>query len=437
MSLYPDQLKAAADFEEWLTYGTDTTAGLWASAGYGKSYCVKHLITEVVRNSKYNALVTSMTHSAVAVLSDFTGMPVQTLHSLMGWIPHVDKDTGEESLSTPKQRDRNAKSALDPSSLVIVDEAGLLGHTELKYLLRECAETGARVLFVGDSKQCYPVMKDTDKLCIPAYDATECMMELTEPKRVDEKDVIFKLSQAFRATVDGARQPKLRTVMVEGKGVTIVDDIEDAACDAFMAAENRRMVKVLAFTNQRCLTLNRKIRKRVLGVKDQTPLVGEEMVANTSIEDATRENVIIRNNQLVIVKSVEPTESFGLQGSFIQFVDLDGEEIPETVFVASTTALLNSRLKDLANAASKAREEGDKEASSKYWRAYFSLKESVADVRFTYAMTVNKAQGTTLNHVLVDLWDINACHDESQKARLAYTAVTRATNLVTIEGELT
>jgi ATP-dependent exoDNAse (exonuclease V) alpha subunit len=51
-------------------------------------------------------------------------------------------------------------------------------------------------------------------------------------------------------------------------------------------------------------------------------------------------------------------------------------------------------------------------------------------------MTINKSQGITLSHALVDMDDINKAWNREQKARMAYTAVTRATDKVSIEGEL-
>ena len=443
MGLYKDQEQVAVKFEDWLNNSDVQTAGLWASAGFGKSHMAKYLIDEIiVKNSNYTPILASMTHSAVAVLADFTGRAVSTLHSLMGWIPIVDKETGEERLSTPRMRDKNAEAKLMKGMLVIVDEAGLMGHDELSLLLEECEETGARVLFIGDNKQCFPVVRDHQKLCVPAFEATECMLSLTIPKRVDEGDMIYKLSLAMRAAVDGARQPNLSTKLNEdgsGKGVRHVDDVEEYAYKAFAAGQrdgNMRNIKVLAFTNKRCLSLNRKIRKKVMGLSDPTPIVGEEMVANTTIQTATGDDVLIRNNQKVLVKEVEKTDSYGLAGAFILFTDLEGNELEETVFVPESPGKLQDRLKKMANEAKNFKSEGKDEESREKWRAFFSLKEGCADIRFTYAMTVNKAQGTTLKHALVDLYDINSCRDREQKTRLAYTAITRATDYVTIEGEL-
>ena len=101
MKLFDDQLLVAKEFEEWLNNTMEQTCGLFASAGFGKSFMAKYLIDEVIiKNSNYQPVLTSMTHSAVSVLTDFTGLTVSTLHSLMGWIPYVDKETGEEGLST-------------------------------------------------------------------------------------------------------------------------------------------------------------------------------------------------------------------------------------------------------------------------------------------------------------------------------------------------
>ena len=441
MSLYPDQLLAAEKCEDWLNNTLITCAGLWASAGFGKSYTAKHLIEEVIlKNTNYSPVLTSMTHSAVGVLANFTGMGVCTLHSFMGWIPQVDKDTGEEYLSTPRMRDKNAEDILTKDMILLVDEAGMLGHTEDKLLMDEARRCGARVLKIGDNKQCFPVFKEGEEECVPAYESTQLYLNLTMPKRVDESDMIYKLSDKARECVDGAPQPELKTALNpdgSGKGVRHVDDIEELAYKAFAAGVrdgNTRNIKVLAFTNLRCLNLNRKIRRKVMGRKDPTPVVGEEMIANTSITKSSDGEVLIRNNQLVVVKDVEKTESYGMPGAYILFEDLDGEELEEIVFVPASPVKLLERLKKMSSEAKGLQANGFKSEASEKWRAFFSLKESVADIRFTYAITVNKAQGCTLKHALVDLGDINTCRSKEQKARLTYTAYTRPTDYLTIEG---
>ena len=442
MELKQDQELVASDFEHWLLGTQGHYAGLWASAGFGKSWLVKHLVNKVILPAKYNIILSSLTHSATDVLAQFTGMESNTLHSVMGWVPMVNKETGEEYLSTREMRQeaQDPDDALGSGDLLLIDEAGFMGHSEVALLHIDCREKGYRVLFVGDDKQCFPVMKDDEELCVPAYEAPQTKFHLTIPKRVDKDDPIYKLSLVYRAAVDGARQPRLRTMLNKdgsGKGVYVVDDIEDAACEAFVEARKNgteQDVKVLAFTNKRCLTLNRKIRRRVKGLESGIPVVGEEMVSNTTITSATRDAILIKNNQLLVVDSVEQTESYGLEGAFIQFKDIDGEDIKEIVFVPESPDRLVRRLKQIASEALALRDNGGE--PKELWHKYYALKEGCADIRFTYAITVNKAQGKTLHHVLIDMYDVNSCREREQRVRLAYTAVSRASSKLTIEGEL-
>lgn len=444
VELYTDQVLVASEFEEWLLNSEETVAGVWAGGGFGKSFMAKYLVMEVVlKNSNYEPVLTSMTHSAVDVLYEFMGMDVHTLHSIMGWIPQVDKETGKEFLSTPSMREKSPEPRLKPNTLLLVDEAGLLTHMQTRLLIAEAVAVGAKILLLGDNKQCFPVHDEGDEMTIPAYDNTEKKLTLTIPKRVDEGDMIYKLSTVLRAAVDGGPLPEWKTALNpdgSGRGVRHVDDIEEYAYMAFKAELDRggdlSKVKVLAFKNTRCLTLNRKIRKKVMGYKEPYPIIGERMVANTGIATSAGSEVLIRNNQQIIVKEVERTESFGLKGAFVQYADLKGNYFEEIVFVPATPGKYLDRLKQLANDAKDLLARGEKLEASEKWRNFFALKEGCADIRYTYAMTVNKAQGITLKHALVDLVDINSCRDYEAKVRLAYTAVTRASHYATIEGEI-
>ena len=65
-------------------------------------------------------------------------------------------------------------------------------------------------------------------------------------------------------------------------------------------------------------------------------------------------------------------------------------------------------------------------AGQKDWRAYYHMKESVADLRFTHASTVHKSQGSTHPNVLVMVPNLMTCPGISIRRRLLYVAYTRA-----------
>ncbi len=74
-------------------------------------------------------------------------------------------------------------------------------------------------------------------------------------------------------------------------------------------------------------------------------------------------------------------------------------------------------------------------ASEEDWKAYFEVKQRWGDVRFPYAMTVHKSQGSTLEHVFVDVTNFNKCRDFPTYRRLLYVAASRASVHLHLLGE--
>jgi ATP-dependent exoDNAse (exonuclease V) alpha subunit len=54
--------------------------------------------------------------------------------------------------------------------------------------------------------------------------------------------------------------------------------------------------------------------------------------------------------------------------------------------------------------------------------------EKYADVKYNYALTVHKAQGSTFDNAIVINCDISRIKDVVDKNKLLYTAITRAKN---------
>ena len=54
--------------------------------------------------------------------------------------------------------------------------------------------------------------------------------------------------------------------------------------------------------------------------------------------------------------------------------------------------------------------------------------EKYADVKYNYALTVHKAQGSTFENAIVINCDISRIKDTLERNKLLYTAITRARN---------
>ena len=66
------------------------------------------------------------------------------------------------------------------------------------------------------------------------------------------------------------------------------------------------------------------------------------------------------------------------------------------------------------------------------WRDYYALNDRFAQVKYNHAITVHKAQGSTYKQAIVNVKNINFNKNESERQRLLYTAVTRASDLLII-----
>jgi len=87
--------------------------------------------------------------------------------------------------------------------------------------------------------------------------------------------------------------------------------------------------------------------------------------------------------------------------------------------------LLNSRAALASTLTGKARK--------KAWSSFWELKNTFQSVRYAYALTAHRAQGSTYDNVFVDMADITANKDKREAYRALYVACTRARTAVTIK----
>ena len=136
--------KAGATEEQAIAFATILTDPgltlLQGAAGTGKTYLTRMVRSALVKKG-YQVLGTAPSHKATGGLQAEAGFDKKNCQVLAKLL--IDIDTG--------------KLVLNDQTMIIVDEAGMIGTADMDRLLSACVEAGARVLLQGDAAQYRPV----------------------------------------------------------------------------------------------------------------------------------------------------------------------------------------------------------------------------------------------------------------------------------------
>lgn len=394
MILNTGQTEAFEEIKQWLV-GNLPYYFLSGQAGTGKTalaYFIKRYAEEELGMWTH---VTATTNKAAAVLTATMplGEEAGTIYSLLGLKVMNNFTTGKQYLTKTK-----SDNAPDPRALVLIDEASMVDPELMSHINDAVQDMGLRILFIGDAYQLPPVNAGSMPVTsehIPVSYLTEIMRA---EKRLDLENA-YTCSRQIVISDEGIYMPP------PSQNITVVSHEGSKNYLANLLTHDSH-TKVLAFTNRAVEGANN-ICRQLLGLPEH-PQVGDTLVA---------EDVVIVNAQRIAyigeeiqIAEVEDT-TFNFDGMLIEaqnIISTSGKK-----FLRAKNAEVRQQcLSQLSN--------------RKDWRAYYAMKEQVADLRFTHASTVHKSQGSTYANVLVMVPNIMTCPGPSTRRRLLYVAYTRA-----------
>lgn len=449
-TLSPDQASANERVLKWLLSTNPTRARdviLSGPAGTGKTTVLKMILAEyreLCRQQKRPCRITftATTNKAAAVLRSIIGEEARTIHSLLDIRPKKDTSTGEEVFEQLGEPD------LIPGTAIVVDEASMIDKALLS-LIRKIAKTkGCYILFVGDPYQLPPVKE----MSSPVFTKIDRQALLTQVHRQADGNPLISIATAFREVLDGKAWPEGISDCLTPHGGTRV--LPKAAWQAEMlsaftekdfSADPDR-IRAVAWTNKRVTQLNHMIRPVVLGEEKAAHkfVVGEIVTSGSPVLEEGA--VALQTDENAMVVSAEPhhDQRYDVQGHLLGLKNLSTGLVSEGIFVADDRDDVKNVLSGLAKAAqikTKAcrANPGDKSLDRERraaWVVYFRAKEYFADVRYPYASTVHKSQGSTFEDVFIDVGNIGRCTHNTVIARLLYVALTRPRRWAVTTGSL-
>jgi len=402
------QEEAMAKFMDFLLDPLETMFVLSGYAGTGKSTLVKYLLESVPKIMQTLMLIdptrknmaiqlTATTNKAADVLGEMVGDVVPTIHSYLGLSVHTDYKTGVTSL-----KDRSGTEIYN--TLVFIDEASFVDRELLSLITKKCVQS--KVIFIGDAAQLAPV-KSTH---IPVFNAGFPTAQLTEVMRQAKGNPIIELATKFRNTVNTGEFFNFNPDGIQIKHMNSTDFKNAIETEFLDPTWSHNRSKILAWTNKRVTQYNNHICELLVGTSNIN--VGDYCVLNKHI---TVNRKSLATDSIVYITGVgEDTQMYGVAGRYVQ---LNHEH---NVFVPSCWTETKKQIAQW-------RKEGNYNlcAAADNW----------ADLRATYACTVNKSQGSTYDKVFIDLSDISRCNSGNQIARMLYVAVSRARHEVIFTGD--
>ena len=462
--LNADQTVAFNDIIEFLRDGTEDAFILKGYAGTGKTFLVKRIIEYITAiYPKRSIAITAPTNKAVRVLQAdapfvdgestildnvFTVGKVKysTIHKLLGLKEQVT-DSGNQ-LFKPDPKD---KSELSKFKYLIVDEVSMLDDALCVEILKQ--NVGIKVIFMGDPAQIPPVNRMD---CIPFRDTSKYNFkraELNEIMRQTGEHPVVDASFILRNNLDKKQPiPTLNTDLTEDdKGIVYLNSETDRKtvkplleklfnCEEFSADADH--AKVIAWRNKTVDYINTIIREILYGKTADMYMVGEKIIARSSIfkpndnksrwgakwvvKISTSEEMEILDVKLIKKKFAEG--SYKLYAQMYQceikiYDPIDKVYKLDTIFIMheSSAEDYQALIKKVKNMAIRAR---DKSA----WITYYNIIKWSADVSYNYAITAHKAQGSTYKNVVLMEEDLDHNPNVVERNRIKYTAYSRPTD---------
>lgn len=438
------------------------------SAGVGKTYLVNELVKKLslkIPSSK-KIYCSAPTNKAVAVVKEKvdprSNLEFTTVHSALKIKKQVDYKTGEVTF---KPYYNEKYPPLKNVGLFIIDETSMLNTELLNYVEEHARKNKTIVVFIGDKKQLNPVGEEEspvflgqpnhfktreeaqdfydlqDKTCtlLPTPGAKGFTVyvkypevELTEIIRQGEGNPIIDLSRNLDIIAE--RKDK----RIEGDGY-IFSNNQAQVVETLAAVNGTDELKYLAWTNKEVDHINNLVRTRIYGDNPAKIELGETIVFNEPYGEEYYTNQEVKVETLKVKErdfkypsgktkgvfdSTTTYNTFKLKYySINESFSIESQENVENIIIVHEDSEkdFEKLLKNLKSMCL---------AKVIDWVDMFKFKEGFADTKYNHAITVHKSQGSSYKQAIVNIKNLGLNKNKTERQRLLYTAVTRASKLL-------
>ena len=443
MELTPQQKLSCDYITSMILSGED--CALVGYAGTGKTTTSTEIIKLLPSDWKisYCAFTNKATQVIERMLA-YKGLKIQcearTIHSTLGLNKeYIDEKSGERKFVRDKKQQE--EDLIDESKhLLIIDEMGTVPNNEKSPLVLMLLQLPNPKLFIGDPCQLPPVGEEYGIL-FELMD--EYTTQLTDVVRYD--GAILHAATEIRNKIKS--YDALEVLENENDGCKGVFKLPNRylriEIDKFVKDDeylmNKDFFKVITYTNKAMDYWNDLIRLLLYKEKatQERFIVGSRIVALDScnakqlvssyhhrgtrtvkLMSASEEGVIISSTLGDCDLEGFESPSLGLKTYYLEVLTEYGAEVVLHVIHEECEEKLEKILKELA--------------TKRKWKLFYLLKDYYHNINDAYSLTIQRMQGSTCKHVVLDTENFNSCDNIWRRNRMFYTGLTRAEQRVYI-----
>jgi len=405
---------------------------LSGSAGVGKTFVTSKLVEAFLKKG-YKILLTTPTHKSLSVAkyminSNNIHVNAKTLQSYLDLKLDTDYIKGTKTFTRDKKSSmHDYEKNLD---ILIVDESSMVSNELLKFIKENLKQNKLKtVLFIGDQCQLPPVDEAQNGVVnLPKQ------YKLTEIVRQAKDSYVKMIANDLKECIKNQEYIGLTKIFDQTKypQLKIFNDYGDFINDFTNSAKwYEKNNKALSFSNSKVDEINYTLRYKYWMDKKITPkgaiMPGDELIFNQSYKGK------FQNSEIITVATSNKFTNDKLHIEYWSCTD----NLGRSFFVVDPdfTVQYNEEIKKLGEQAASIDKDKNPEERKKAWKTYFATKEKYADVKYIFASTIHKSQGSTYDTSYIDAASMASMINQNNKDmayRLLYVAVTRASKDVKI-----
>ena len=396
--------------------------------GSGKTFMLYYALNTY---NPQRVLGATISHFAKKVLNESLRgkYQISTVAAMLGLTITYNAETGEDMIvQRTDKRGNPITPIMAMFDIIIIDEASMIDDGLFATLMKY----GKKIIAVGDKYQLPPVEQNHDSKFFDTIDA-----ELVQVMRFN--DVIVEFTSIFREEIARhnigynidkhavTKQTSGRTSVLDdtGAGYIFLNDIKQLLGLAYRDFKQDPVgidgCRIIAYKNKTIDVLNNTIRKLLYGKDRKVYEVGELIISDGGFGKLITNGDIFR---VIDVKEFE--DKHGIHCYMLKL----NVTLPYPVVVVSEKGQqqfdeLEEYYKNMAQ-------------GSRQWKVYKEFTRSYARFKYSYAISVHKAQGASIKNVYVFEGEIMGVKPTTMKEKFQslYVATTRAKHRVYVYNKV-